>query len=62
MKQNLNLCILSGALLSVVGTASAAGIYDNNISAVNINMLTDTFMSYADYGTNMSDLFVQRRL
>lgn len=62
MKQNLNLCILSGALLSVVGTASAAGIYDNNISAININMLTDTFMSYTDYGTNMSDLFVQRRL
>ena len=45
------------ALLSALSSANAAGIYDNNIAALNINMLTDTFMSYTNYGAKMSDLF-----
>ena len=57
MKKNYTLFSLFGALILSAGSASAAGVYDNNISALNINMLTDTFASYPNYGTKMSDLF-----
>ncbi len=57
MKQNFNLFALTGALLLATNSASAVSVYDNNITALNINMLTDTFMSYTNYGEKMSDLF-----
>lgn len=60
MKQNFNLFILSGALALVANSANAASIYDNNISALNINMLSDVFMSYTSHGEKMSDLFGKR--
>lgn len=50
------------ALLSALNSANAAGIYDNNIAALNINMLTDAFMSYTNYGAKMSDLFAPHRV
>ena len=60
MKSNSSLFILSGvALLLMANSAHAASIYDNNISALNINMLTDVFMSYTNYGEKMSDLFTK---
>ena len=59
-KSNFNLFMLSGALLLVANSANAATIYDNNISALNINMLSDVFMSYTSHGEKMSDLFGKR--
>jgi hypothetical protein len=53
---------LIGALLCMSNSANAAGIYDNNMSALNINMLTDVFMSYASYGEKMSDLFTHKAI
>jgi len=61
MKPKLNLFVLSGiALLLMANHAHAASVYDNNISALNINMLTDVFMSYTGYDENMSDLFIMQ--
>ena len=57
MKPNFSLFFLSGAIILVANPASAANIYNNNISALNINMLSDVFMSYASHGEKMSDLF-----
>ncbi len=57
MKSNYSLLVLTGALLFVANSAKAASIYDNNKSALNINMLTDVFMSYTGYGEKTSDLF-----
>ena len=51
---------LLGTLLYTINYANAAGIYDNNISALNINMLTDVFMSYTNYSEKMSDLFAHK--
>ena len=62
MKPNFNLLTVSGALVLLANSANAAGVYDNNISALNINMLTDVFMSYTDYGTQMSDLFKKHKI
>lgn len=56
-----NLFVFSAALL-LAANAANAGIYDNNISALNINMLTDTFMSYTNYGEKMSDLFQSHQM
>ena len=61
-KSNFNLFMLSGALLLMANSANAATIYDNNISALNINMLTDVFMSYVNYGEKMSDLFAHQQM
>lgn len=61
MKQ-LNLFTFTGALLLTTNFANAASIYDNNISALNINILTDTFMSYTNYGAKLSDLFENRAM
>lgn len=60
MQQKFNSLFLMGALLLVANSANAASVYDNNISALNINMLTDVFMSYTKYGEKMSDLFEHR--
>ena len=60
MKPNRNLFALPGALLLLANPAAGASVYDNNISALNINMLTDVFMSYTNYGDKMSDLFTGR--
>ena len=58
MKNNYKILTLAGIILVSSGNqAFANGIYNNNISALNINMLTDTFMSYTNYGTKMYDLF-----
>ena len=57
MKQNFSLFFLSGAIVLAANPASAASVYDNNISALNINMLSDVFMSYTNHGEKMSDLF-----
>ena len=55
---NIKTIILTNAaLLCAVNSANALTVYDNNISALNINMLTDTFMAYTNYGEKMSDLF-----
>ena len=62
MKNNYKLFTLIGALLLMTGSANAAGIYDNNISALNINTLTDVFMSYTNYGAKMSALFRHRSM
>lgn len=57
MKQQFNLFILSCAIILATNSATAANVYDNNISALNINMLSDVFMSYTKQGEKMSDLF-----
>ncbi len=57
MKQNFNLFILSGILVLATTSANATSIYNNDMSALNINMLSDVFMSYASHGEKMSDLF-----
>ena len=59
-KTKFNLLALTAALVCGINSANAASVYDNNISALNINMLTDTFMSYTDYGNLMSDLFERK--
>ena len=43
--------------LIVAGAANGATIYDNSISALNVNMLSQNLMSYTHLGENMSDLF-----
>lgn len=57
MKKNLNLITLAGTLLLITNSANAISVYDNNISALNINTLTDSFISFAHYGEKTSDLF-----
>ena len=42
--------------------ANATTMYENNITALNINMLTDTFMSYTHRGDNLSDFFERPNL
>ena len=59
MKQNLKLFALCSALFLASNSADAANVYDNNISALNINMLTDIFMYYNDYSKRMSGLFIK---
>lgn len=62
-KYNFHFIALASALLLVSNSANAkTSIYDNNISALNINTLSDIFMSYTDHGTNVSDLFEQREM
>ena len=61
-KLNSGLLILSGTMLLMANSANATTIYDNNISALNINMLTDVFMSYMNYGEKMSDLFTHHQI
>lgn len=56
-KSNIYLFVLTSTLLCATNSASAVNAYYNNISAVNINVLSDTFMSYVNYGEKMSDLF-----
>lgn len=56
-KSKICFAALVCALALNSGSANAITIYNNNISALNINALTDTFMSYTDYGTNISELF-----
>lgn len=61
MKPNSSIFALScAAVLLTLAPSHATSIYDNNISALNINMLTDVFMSYANHGDKMSDLFAKR--
>ncbi len=55
------LLAFGGALVLATNISNAA-VYDNNISALNINMLTDVFMSYTDYGEKMSDLFLNHKM
>ena len=50
------------AIMLLAVPASATSIYSNNISALNINMLTDTFASYTHNGENLSDNFVKKTL
>lgn len=59
MQQKFNICFfaLISALVLNANSAGAITVYDNNISALNINALTNIFMSYTNYGTNISDLF-----
>lgn len=58
MKPNFNIFILSATMILAANSANATvNVYSNNISALNINMLSDVFMSYANYGEKMSDLF-----
>ena len=52
-----NLLLLGGTLLCGANSADAASIYDNSMVALNVNMLSDTFMSYANRGENLSDYF-----
>ena len=51
-----------GALLFVSQNSTAATIYDNSATALNINMLTDTFVSYTHRGEKMSDLFSKKSM
>ena len=59
MKPNSSLFLFGAALLWLATPANATSVYSNNISALNINMLTDVFMSYTNYGEKMSDLFAE---
>ena len=52
-----NSLLLFCALLCTANSAKAVSIYDNNMSALNINMLTETFMSYTNHDENLSDYF-----
>ena len=45
------------ALFCITQKSTAATVYDNKATALNINMLTDTFASYTHYGEKMSDSF-----
>ena len=56
-KSNIRFIALASALTLLAEPAKSITIYDNNISALNINALTDVFMSYVNYGDNMFDLF-----
>ena len=56
-KPSICFIALAGILSLVTESASAITVYDNNISALNINALTDVFMSYVNYGDNMFNLF-----
>lgn len=60
-KLKFSLFSLTIALL-YTASANAVSIYDNNISALNINMFSDTFMSYTNYGEKMSDLFMEHNM
>ena len=56
---------LTSALTAIfiLNSAYATGtIYDNNTSALNINMLTDKFLEYTHNGENLSDLFKDKKL
>ncbi len=46
----------------VSDNTSAASIYDNSASALNINMITHNLMSYTHYGENMSQLFTNKKI
>lgn len=60
-KNNIRLMslIASTMLLSFPSMAKTT-IYDNSATAHNINMLTDTFISYAHKGETLSDLFSKK--
>lgn len=62
MKPRSSLFILYGAIILATGSANAADIYANNISALNINMLTDVFMSYTNNDETMSSLFNRKKI
>lgn len=64
MKIKSNLCFtaLAGMLTLLTNSANATSVYDNNISAMNINALSDKFMSYTDYGETMFDMFSNERV
>lgn len=49
------------AILFSLPTMADATIYDNSIIAQNINMLTDTFVSYTRNGETLSDLFTDKK-
>lgn len=53
--------IIAMGLLSAPAFANN-NIYANSASALNINMLTDTFATYAHYGENLSDLFYSKKM
>ena len=53
----INSLLVFCALLCATNSANAVSIYDNNMSVININMLTDTFMSYTNHGENLFDYF-----
>jgi len=50
------------ALFCMAQKSNASTIYDNKATALNINMLTDTFVSYTHYGETMSDLFKSKTI
>ncbi|MBR0212919.1 MAG: hypothetical protein IJQ55_04910 [Alphaproteobacteria bacterium] len=52
-----NLLLLFCALLCGTNSANAVSIYDNNMSVIDINMLTNTFMAYTNHGENLADYF-----
>ena len=56
-KQNFRIITLMGILTLFAEPSKAVTIYNNNISALNINALSDTFMSYTNYGSSMSEMF-----
>ena len=60
MKPKFNLFVLPGIMILTANSAGAVDIYSNNISALNINMLSDVFMTYTSHGEKMSDLFSNR--
>lgn len=50
------------AVLASTPATAATNIYANNASALNINMLTNSFLSYTHNGERLSDLFVHKKL
>ena len=53
----INSLLLFCALLCGANSAKAVSIYDNNMAVLNINMLTDTFMSYTNHDESLADYF-----
>ena len=53
--------IIALAMLSAPAMANPT-IFDNSATALNINMLSDTFLSYTERGETMADLFHTQKL
>lgn len=54
--------LLAMSLFSTSAMAAGTTIYDNNATALNINMLSDTLLSYTERGETLSDLFTTKKM
>ena len=61
-KNYIQMTSLIAATLLTAPALANTSIYDNSATALNINMLTDTFIYYANRGQTLSDFFTNKRL